>query len=181
MQSDFTQVQLLSACPVSGRKSAADGRAWNSEAAGASPAVLTNFESVAQPGLERVPRAHEIAGSNPAIPTINSCEAHADEHRPDKSKVAGANRAAATNHAGAHGARHRCQRGTGRFDSVRPLQFAPADGPVDGLLSRRCWFESNSGRHTRADRNGGDLLSRQHVSSSLTAGAAKLTGISIPG
>jgi hypothetical protein len=62
------------------------------------------------------------------------------------------------NHAGAHGARHRCQRGTGRFDSVRPLQFAPADGPVDGLLSRRCWFESNSGRHTRADGNGGDLL-----------------------
>jgi len=36
--------------------------------------------------------------------------------------------------AGAHGARHRCQRGTGRFDSVRPLQFAPAEGPVDGLL-----------------------------------------------
>ena len=31
------------------------------------------------------------------------------------------------------------------FDSRRPLQFAPADGPVDGLLSRRCWFESNSG------------------------------------
>jgi len=67
------------------------------------------------------------------------------------------------------------------FDSRRPLQFAPADGPVDGLLSRRCWFESNSGRHTRADGSGGDLLSRQHVSSSLTAGAAKLTGISIPG
>src|SRR5215813_9641154 len=67
------------------------------------------------------------------------------------------------------------------FDSRRPLKFAPADGPVDGLLSRRCWFESNSGRHTRADGSGGDLLSRQHVSSSLTAGAAKLTGISIPG
>ena len=67
------------------------------------------------------------------------------------------------------------------FDSRRPLQFAPADGPVDGLLSRRCWFESNSGRHTRADGNGGDLLSRQTVSSSLTAGAAKLMGISIPG
>ena len=90
--------------------------------------------------------------------SIDSCEAHADEHRPDKSEVAGANPAAATSHAGAHGARHRCQRGTGRFDSVRPLQFAPADGPVDGLLSRRCWFESNSGRHTRADGNGGDLL-----------------------
>src|SRR5215468_468374 len=37
------------------------------------------------------------------------------------------------------------------FDSRRPLQLAPADGPVDGLLSRRCWFESNSGRHTHAD------------------------------
>jgi hypothetical protein len=29
---------------------------------------------------------------------INSCEAHADEHRPDKSEVAGVNPAAATNH-----------------------------------------------------------------------------------
>ena len=60
-------------------------------------------------------------------------------------------------------------------------KLAPAGGPVDGLLSRRRWFESNSGRHTRADGNGGDLLSRQFVSSNLTAGAAKLTGISIPG
>lgn len=39
--------------------------------------------------------------------------------------------------------------------------YAPAGGPVDGLLSRRRWFESNSGRHTRADGNGGDLLSLQ--------------------
>jgi hypothetical protein len=39
-----------------------------------------------------------------------------------------------------------------RSSSPRPMD------PVDGLLSRRCWFESNSGRHTRADRNGGDPL-----------------------
>ena len=45
------------------------------------------------------------------------------------------------------------------FDSRRPLQFAPADGPVDGLLSRRCWFESNSGRHTHADGAEADFLS----------------------
>jgi len=44
------------------------------------------------------------------------------------------------------------------FDSRRPLQFAPADGPVDGLLSRRCWFESNSGRHTHADGAEADFL-----------------------
>ena len=44
------------------------------------------------------------------------------------------------------------------FDSRRPLQFAPADGPVDGLLSRRCWFESNSGRHTHADGAVADFL-----------------------
>lgn len=31
-----------------------------------------------------------------------------------------------------------------RSSSPRPMD------PVDGLLSRRCWFESNSGRHTRA-------------------------------
>ena len=41
---------------------------------------------------------------------------------------------------------------------ARPNLPRPMD-PVDGLLSRRCWFESNSGRHTRADGNGGDLLS----------------------
>lgn len=29
-----------------------------------------------------------------------------------------------------------------RSNSPRPMD------PVDGLLSRRCWFESNSGRHT---------------------------------
>src|SRR5262249_59014063 len=85
----------------SGRKSAADSRAWNSEAAGASPAVLTKF----------------------------SCEAHADEHRPDKSEVAGANPAAATNQAGAHGARHRCPRRPGRCESVRPRPYAPAGEP----------------------------------------------------
>ena len=39
-----------------------------------------------------------------------------------------------------------------RSSSPRPTD------PVDGLLSRRCWFESNSGRHTRADGNGGDFL-----------------------
>ena len=44
------------------------------------------------------------------------------------------------------------------FDSRRPLQFAPADGPVDGLLSRRCWFDSNSGRHTHADGAEADFL-----------------------
>ena len=44
------------------------------------------------------------------------------------------------------------------FDSRRPLQFAPADGAVDGLLSRRRWFESNSGRHTRAGGAEADFL-----------------------
>ena len=42
-----------------------------------------------------------------------------------------------------------------RSSSPRPMD------PVDGLLSRRCWFESNSGRHTRADGNGGDFLNLQ--------------------
>lgn len=42
-----------------------------------------------------------------------------------------------------------------RSSSPRPMD------PVDGLLSRRCWFESNSGRHARADRNGGDPLNLQ--------------------
>jgi len=42
-----------------------------------------------------------------------------------------------------------------RSNSPRPTD------PVDGLLSRRCWFESNSGRHTRADGNGGDFLNLQ--------------------
>lgn len=42
-----------------------------------------------------------------------------------------------------------------RSNSPRPMD------PVDGLLSRRCWFESNSGRHTRADGNGGDFLTLQ--------------------
>ena len=37
-------------------------------------------------------------------------------------------------------------------------KLAPADGPVDGLLSRRCWFESNSGRHTHADGAEADFL-----------------------
>ena len=46
------------------------------------------------------------------------------------------------------------------FDSRRPLQLAPADGPVDGLLSRRCWFESNSGRHTHADGAEADFLNQ---------------------
>ena len=36
----------------------------------------------------------------------------------------------------------------------------PTD-PVDGLLSRRCWFKSNSERHTRAKGNGGDFLNLQ--------------------
>jgi hypothetical protein len=40
-------------------------------------------------------------------------------------------------------------------------KLAPAGGPVDGLLSRRWWFESTSGRHTRADGNGGDFLNLQ--------------------
>jgi hypothetical protein len=31
-----------------------------------------------------------------------------------------------------------------RSKSPRPMD------PVDGLLSRRCWFESNSGRHVRS-------------------------------
>ena len=44
------------------------------------------------------------------------------------------------------------------FDSRCPLQFAPADGPVNGLLNRRCWFESNSGRHTHADGAEADFL-----------------------
>ena len=42
-----------------------------------------------------------------------------------------------------------------RSNSPRPTD------PVDGLLSRRRWFESNSGRHTRADGNGGDFLNLQ--------------------
>jgi len=42
-----------------------------------------------------------------------------------------------------------------RSNSPRPMD------PVDGLLSRRCWFESNSGRHTRADGNGEDFLNLQ--------------------
>ena len=40
-------------------------------------------------------------------------------------------------------------------------KLAPAGGPVDGLLSRRRWFESNLGRHTRADGIGGDFLNLQ--------------------
>ena len=121
-------MQLLSACPVSGRKSVADGRAWNSEAAGASPAVLTNLGVwLSLDWSACLGRTRSLVRIQPLRP-INGCEAHADEHRADKSEVAGASPAAATNHAGAHGARHRCQRGTGRFESVRPLQFAPADG-----------------------------------------------------
>ena len=42
-----------------------------------------------------------------------------------------------------------------RSNSPRPMD------PVDGLPSRRCCFESNSGRHTRADVNGGDFLNLQ--------------------
>ena len=33
----------------------------------------------------------------------------------------------------------------------------PTD-PVDGLLSRRCWFDSDSGRHTHADGAEADFL-----------------------
>ena len=137
----------------SGRKSAADSRAWNSEAAGASPAVLTKF----------------------------GCEAHVDEHRPDKSEVAGANPAAATKHAGAHGARHRCQRGTGRFDSVRPLHFARAGGPVDGLLKPTTLVRIQLGAPYPRRWERRRFPKSPIVSSTLTAGAAKLMGISIPG
>ena len=34
-------------------------------------------------------------------------------------------------------------------------------GPVDGPFGRRRWFESNSGRQTRAERIGGDFLRLQ--------------------
>src|SRR5215472_5001397 len=122
-----------------------------------------------------------MAARNPATPTIQvSCEAHADEHRPDKSEAAGANPAAATSHAGAHGARHRRQRGTGRFDSVRPLQFAPADGsgrrPSKPTTLVRVQLGAPYPRRWERRRNPNSPT----VSSSLTAGAAKLTGISIP-
>lgn len=59
------------------------------------------------------------------------------------------------------------------FDSRRPPQFAPADGSVDGLLSRRRWFKSNSGRQlSLADRTGAQPPKPRYVSSNLTEGAS---------
>jgi hypothetical protein len=86
---------------LSGRKSAADGRAWNSEAAGASPAVLTIF----------------------------ACQAHEDERRPDKPREVGSNPTAGTKHAGSHGVRPRCQRSHSwvRLPDSAPSN-APAEG-----------------------------------------------------
>ena len=59
------------------------------------------------------------------------------------------------------------------FDSRRPPQVAPADGPVDGLLSRRCWFESNSGRQSFPRRwNGAAFPKRRLTRSTRAEGAA---------
>jgi hypothetical protein len=59
------------------------------------------------------------------------------------------------------------------FDSRRPLQFAPADGPVDGLLSRRCWFESDSGRQSVPRRwSGAAFPKRSRARSTRAEGAA---------
>ncbi len=52
-----------------------DGRARNSEAAGANPAILTKGDA---------------------------CQAHADEHRPDKPKAVGSNPTAGTNNTRLH-------------------------------------------------------------------------------
>ena len=101
-------VQIQSACPNSGCKSAVDGRAWNSEDAGSIPAALT----------------------------ISPSGAHTDVHSPDKREAASANLAGRTKYAGAHGARHRCQRSMGQFDSVRPLQLPwPKDGREPSKLT----------------------------------------------
>ena len=153
LQSDSTQVQLLSACPLSGRKSVADSRAWNSEAAGASPAVLTNF----------------------------GCEAHADEHRPDKSEVAGANPAAATKSRGRAwcAASLPTRHGTVRLRSPAPIRPGRRTGRRPSKPTTLVRVQLGAPYPRRWERR--RFPKSPTVSSSLTAGAAKLTGISIPG
>ena len=137
----------------SGRKSAADSRAWNSEAAGASPAVLTS----------------------------SGCEAHADEHRPDKSEVAGANPAAATKSRGRAwcAASLPTRHGTVRLRSPAPIRPGRRTGRRPSKPTTLVRVQLGAPYPRRWERR--RFPKSPTVSSSLTAGAAKLTGISIPG
>ena len=181
MQSDFTQVQFLSACPVPGRKSVADSRAWNSEAAGASPAVLTTSECGSVWTRARASGARDRWFESSHSDQFDSCEAHADEHRPDKSEVAGANPAAATKSRGRAwcAASLPTRHGTVRLRSPAPIRPGRRTGrrPSKPTMLVRVQLGAPYPRRWERRRS----PKSPTVSSTLTAGAAKLTGISIPG